>query len=143
MPEMESGGTLGRRSFLKAAVAAPGAALAAPKTIPLRNTIPARTFGKTGYRLPVLACGGSAMVEKWGKAYGVTAPSFAQRVQMVRTAYEQGIRYFDTSRNYQESETIMGEALKDVRENIYLATKVGVDWEAQGIITRDRASGDT
>lgn len=138
MPEVERGGILGRRSFLQAALAAPGTALAAPKTIKLRNTLPARTFGKTGYRLPVLACGGSALVEKWGKAYGVTAPSFAQRVEMVRNAYEQGIRYFDTSRNYQESEAIMGEALNDVRENVYLATKVGVDWEAQGIITRDR-----
>src|SRR5215472_153757 len=116
---------LPRREFLKAGFAA---ALAVPpaKPITLTNAIPARPFGKTGHALPILAHGGSALVEKWSAGYGVTVGSFAQRVEMVRHAYDRGIRYFDTSRNYMESESIYGEALRDVRQNIYLATKVGI-----------------
>jgi aryl-alcohol dehydrogenase-like predicted oxidoreductase len=117
-----------RRQFLTSGLAAVAAA-AAPQ-----NTLPVQAFGKTGRRLPLLACGGSAMVEKWAAGYGVTAPPFAQRVAMVRHAYDAGIRYFDTSRNYFESESIIGEALADVRENIYLASKVGVAAQSAGII---------
>lgn len=108
----------------------------APRTkeITLRGTLPAQPFGKTGHRLPLLACGGSAMVQKWAAGYGVQLPSFGNRVAMVRHAYEMGVRYFDTARNYGESESIVGEALMDVRGNIYLATKVGVRADDQGIL---------
>ena len=88
-------------------------------------TLPDRDFGKTGRRLPILACGGSAMVEKWKGGYGPQL-SFEDRVAMIRHAFESGIRYFDTSPNYGESEALMGEALRDVRDQVYLATKVGV-----------------
>jgi aryl-alcohol dehydrogenase-like predicted oxidoreductase len=133
-----------RRTFLKTGLGA--AALGAgafqtvaqepAKKITLRDTIPAREFGKAGHRLPVLAIGGAAIVERWAPGYGVTLPPFDQRVAMVRCGYEMGIRYFDTSRNYRESESIMGEALKDVRGNLYLASKVGVPGSDDGILER-------
>jgi aryl-alcohol dehydrogenase-like predicted oxidoreductase len=149
MMDTASGGHRSRRDILRGSLtlAIAGAAGSAQarlqqqspgKKIRLRDTIPSREFGKTGHRLPVLAFGGSAMVEQWGKGYGVDLPPFAARLKMVREAYEAGIRYFDTSRNYHESESILGEALKDVRENVYLATKVGVDWEKAGIIGANR-----
>jgi aryl-alcohol dehydrogenase-like predicted oxidoreductase len=94
-------------------------------------------FGKTGRELPILAMGGSAMVRKWQAAYGPQLP-FRDRVAMVRRAFEAGVRYFDTSPNYGESEEILGEALHDVREEIYLATKVGVPRSDNAILTRDR-----
>jgi len=53
---------------------------------------------------------------------------------MVRYGYERGIRYFDTSRNYSESESIYGEALQDIRKNIYLCTKVGVKADDKGLV---------
>lgn len=109
-----------RREFLTAGLAA-AALSAAP-------------FGKTGRRLPVLAFGGSAMVERWLPVYGLKALPFEQRVAMVRHGYEKGIRYFDTSRNYYESEAIYGEALKDVRGNIFLSTKVGVKPDNKGLL---------
>jgi aryl-alcohol dehydrogenase-like predicted oxidoreductase len=137
------GAALERRDFLRvvAAAAAPAA-----KQIKLRGDIPAQMFGKTGHRLPVLACGGSALIEKASALwYGVQPLPYGQRVAMVRHAYDMGIRYFDTARNYLESEEVYGEALQDVRENIYLATKVGVEWEGKGIVerTRVRASIET
>jgi aryl-alcohol dehydrogenase-like predicted oxidoreductase len=123
---------LSRRQLLMAAgaAAAPGA-----KQIALKEGLPAQPFGKTGHRLPVLACGGSSMVERWSAPLAIQLPSFEGRVNMIRHAYDVGIRYFDSSRNYWESEAILGEALKDVRSNIYLASKVGVAAENNGILT--------
>jgi predicted aldo/keto reductase-like oxidoreductase len=46
------------------------------------------------------------------------------RVRLVRSAYDRGIRYFDTAPVYYESESIIGRALADVRDDVYLATKV-------------------
>ncbi len=45
---------------------------------------------------------------------------------MVRYAFDQGIRYFDTARVYSESESIVGKGLKDVRKDAFIATKVAV-----------------
>jgi predicted aldo/keto reductase-like oxidoreductase len=70
--------------------------------------------------------GGSAMVGFWSSAYGVKTLGTDERVAMVRHAYDQGIRYFDTARVYGESEGIIGRGLKGVRDKVYLATKVAV-----------------
>lgn len=42
---------------------------------------------------------------------------------LLRRAYEGGIRFFDTARNYTDSEEKLGYALSHVRDQIYLATK--------------------
>jgi predicted aldo/keto reductase-like oxidoreductase len=90
------------------------------------GTIPTKPFGKTGQTLPILGMGGSAMVQRFIAAYGLKLLSMEQRIAMVRHAYDQGIRYFDTARVYGESESIMGQALKGVRDQVFLATKVAV-----------------
>lgn len=128
-----------RRDFLKSALAAAGGAVlglgvvgagrAEPAVAPAKGirdggTIPRRRFGSTGHTLPVLGMGGSAMVSLWARSYGVTLGDIDQRAHMVRTAYDRGVRFFDTARVYGESERIMGMGLAGVRENVYLATKV-------------------
>jgi len=130
--------TVERRTFLKssliaAAGATASASLANPrraqaaapddKTITHTEGIPLRQFGKTGHQLPVLAMGGSAFVRMFIRAYGMELESMDRRIATVRHAYDQGVRYFDTARVYGESESIMGQGLKGVRENVYLATK--------------------
>jgi len=45
-------------------------------------------------------------------------------VELVRYAYERGVRYFDTAGNYGESQSILGEALKDRRKDVCLLTKI-------------------
>lgn len=136
-------GAIGRRDFLKGGLSLTagamalggtaisgkaGAAAAAdvepPKRISLVGGLPARPFGKTGYVLPVLGHGGSAMVDRWAEGYGVELASYAEREKMVRLGYERGIRYFDTARVYAESEAIMGKALADVRDDVVIASKV-------------------
>src|SRR5262249_36636060 len=89
------------------------------------NGLPARPFGKTGLTLPVFGMGGSAMVllSKFA-GYGVELLPLEKRVAMVRYAYDQGVRYFDTARIYGESESVMGQGLKGLRDKVFLATKV-------------------
>ncbi len=131
---------LGRRTFIKSgltvagtvalgagsAPAAPLPSIATQSEEPIRNThgTPLRRFGKTGHVLSVFGAGGSAMVERWSAAYNVQLASREERAKMVRHAYNQGVRYFDTARIYGESESIVGQGLKGIRDNVFLATKV-------------------
>ena len=121
---------LARREFLKrtahaAAVAsiAGAASGGAPKDkkITLADTIPARALGKTGEKLPILGYGGAGLPKKWGNPLPLE-----DRVKLVRYAYDSGIRYYDTSISYtySESQAIIGKALKDVRDNVFITTKV-------------------
>ncbi len=41
---------------------------------------------------------------------------------IVRKAYDSGINFFDTSRKTPESEKLLGDALYDIRKNIFLST---------------------
>lgn len=121
---------LGRREFLKraaqaAAVGAVSVNVASggmPKEakIKLTDEIPSRILGKTGVELPILGYGGAAIPKKWGNTL-----STEDRVKLVRHAYDSGIRYFDTaiSYTYSDSQAIIGEALKDVRDNVFITTK--------------------
>lgn len=43
--------------------------------------------------------------------------------QLVRSAYEQGINFFDTSRTTPECEKLLGDAIGDIRNNVMVATK--------------------
>ena len=120
---------LERREFLKvafqtAAVASVSARIASAampkeKKFELTDTIPARMFGKTGIKLPVLGFGGAALPKIYGNN-----DSLDDRIKLVRYAYDRGIRYFDTAGNYMESQWIIGEALRDIRDNVFLASKV-------------------
>jgi predicted aldo/keto reductase-like oxidoreductase len=82
-------------------------------------TIPIRTLGKTGLKLPILGYGGAALPRLWRNPL-----SYEDRVKLVRYAFDRGIRYFDTAGNYLESQAIIGEALKDRRREVCLVTKV-------------------
>ena len=42
--------------------------------------------------------------------------------QIVRKAYESGINFFDTSRKNPESEKLLGDALYDIRRNLFIST---------------------
>lgn len=128
-----------RRRILQAGLAGgalafsgPGASLArsaSATNADASDEIPRRRFGKTGHTLPVLGHGGSAMSERFQTKYrlppGSELGSMDERVEMVRAAYDAGVRYFDTARVYGESEKIMGEALAGL-DDVFLATKLAV-----------------
>jgi predicted aldo/keto reductase-like oxidoreductase len=48
-------------------------------------------------------------------------------IEILRTAYDAGIDFYDTARFYTDSEGKLGKAFEDVRENIYIATKTGME----------------
>jgi predicted aldo/keto reductase-like oxidoreductase len=115
-----------RRDFLKTGVVAAIGSVAAGSGVALAGKssndskqIPTRSFGKTGRELPILGYGGAALPKVWGNPL-----STEDRVKLVCYAYDRGVRYFDTAGNYMESQAILGEALKDVRDNVYLVSKV-------------------
>ena len=122
---------IGRREFLKRAAKAAVAgvistgiasgAVPKEKKIDLGDTIPARVLGKTSVELPILGYGGAALPAKFGNTLSTN-----DRVNLVRHAYDSGIRYFDTaiSYTYGDSQAIIGKALKDVRDNVFITTKV-------------------
>lgn len=125
---------LDRRDFIKKGAQATAAAAATvlgtntvqgagpdDKKITFTDALPARVLGKTKVELPVLGYGGAAVPKKFGNTLSDT-----DRVKLVRHAYDSGIRYFDTaiSISYGDSQAIVGEALKDVRDNVFITTKV-------------------
>jgi len=128
MSDRKSG--LNRRELIKTGLAVTaGAAVAgavpeaeaAAKTKYTGGVIPTTVLGKTGVELPILALGGVLLTSKWSGGR-----PFDARVQLARAAYDAGIRYFDTATEYTESERVLGTALEDVRQEVFLNTKIDV-----------------
>ena len=44
-------------------------------------------------------------------------------VYLIKKAYEGGITFFDTARNYTDSEEKLGAALEGIRDKVFVATK--------------------
>jgi len=77
-----------------------------------------RPFGKTGRSFPILSFGGQRIVD----AHHCTED---QAIQIVNTAIDRGIRYFDTAWVYSDgqAETRMGKVVKHRRSEMWIATK--------------------
>jgi len=73
-----------------------------------------RRVGRTGLDISVVGFGGIPII----------SASRDEAEAVVKHAFERGINYFDTARNYGDSEEKMGAALKDVRDEVVLASKV-------------------
>ncbi|MBD0255913.1 MAG: aldo/keto reductase, partial [Cytophagales bacterium] len=61
-------------------------------------------------------------------AYG-NPPTREEAIKLIRGAYEQGVRFFDTAEIYGPhiSEMITGQALKPFRKEVVIASKIGFD----------------
>jgi len=77
-----------------------------------------RPFGKTSKRFPILSFGGQRIVD----SHNCTED---QAVQIVNTAIDRGIRYFDTAYVYSggQAETRLGLVAKHRRSEMWIATK--------------------
>lgn len=71
------------------------------------------TLGSTGIVTPQNAFG----------ALPVQRDDMETAVKILRRAYEGGMTFFDTARAYTDSEEKIGNALSDIREKIFIATK--------------------
>ena len=71
------------------------------------------TLGKTGITVNRNGFG----------ALPIQRVSEEEAVKLLRKAYDNGIRFFDTARAYSDSERKLGLALSDVRDQIIIASK--------------------
>ena len=78
-----------------------------------------RPFGKTGQSFPILSFGGQRIVD----GHGCTED---EAIEIVNTAIDRGIRYFDTAYVYSagQAETRLGKVVKHRRDEMWIATKV-------------------
>lgn len=77
-----------------------------------------RPFGKTGKSFPILSFGGQRIVDEH-------ACTEDQAIEIVNTAIDRGIQYFDTAWMYSQgqAETRLGKVVKERRSEMWIATK--------------------
>ena len=103
-----------RREFLQAGLAVPAAGLlssprleAALGAVQGTPQVVYRTLGKTGLKVS-------------GVGYGI---GFVPVTEVVARAIDMGINYYDTARDYGDSEKIFSDVIKGKRDKIIIATK--------------------
>ena len=92
-------------------------------------TMQFRKFGRLDWNASVLGFGCMRLPTADGKANGPNI-SEAEAVRMIRHALDRGVNYFNTAYVYHEgnSETVLGKALRGLRDQVKIATKSpGVD----------------
>ncbi len=118
-----------RRDFLKTGLAA--AALAGAHSFPLGATHQAATdwvtLGKSGIKVTRLAFGTGSLGGKVQRELGQD-----QFTRLVRHAYDQGIRFFETAESYSGMHQMLGVALQGIPRDSYrlmskVTTRDGVD----------------
>jgi len=79
------------------------------------GALPKRPLGKTGVEVTILGLGGEGILRTFGQE--------KEAVALIRRAIDLGITYFESARAYSGSESYYGEALKERRRDIFLASK--------------------
>ncbi len=109
-----------RRTFLHEAGLA-STALIAEQVVAQTSThsatgLPTRVLGRTGVRVPIIALGG------WHIG---TIQDENEAVRLMHTAIDEGLTFFDNCWDYHDgrAEELMGKAIQDRRNNIFLMTK--------------------
>lgn len=97
-----------------------------------------RHFGHLETPISTLGFGGGAISGEGG-GYGFGAISESESIDLLKEAVDLGINLFDTAPIYGfgASEVRMGKAFKDLREKVFLVSKCGVDWHANGRVNMD------
>lgn len=84
-----------------------------------------RLLGQTGIRVSEIGFGGVEI----GLPYGIgikskaDMPSRSESIRLLHSAVDNGINFFDTARMYGDSESIMGAAFQDMRNQVVISTK--------------------
>jgi len=105
--------SISRRTFL-------GAAAVATSTLQGAQTLPTRTFGRTGRTPSIIALG-------CGSRLGMYETQ-ERAVETINMALDAGVTYIDTAQSYGggKSEVWVGEVMKTRRDGIFLASKTGI-----------------
>jgi aryl-alcohol dehydrogenase-like predicted oxidoreductase len=100
-----------------------------PGNDPEKDDMKYRPLGNSGLTVSAVGFGNWTVSTGW---WGIDDDDFARR--LMRRAFELGITFFDTADTYGNGrgETLLAEALGDVRDRIVIATKGGYDFYAYG-----------
>jgi aryl-alcohol dehydrogenase-like predicted oxidoreductase len=77
--------------------------------------IPKRILGNTGIEVTIMGLGGEGILRTHGYE--------KEASQLINTAIDLGVNYFESARAYSGSESYYGKALKERRKEIFLASK--------------------
>ncbi len=90
-------------------------------------------MGRTGVHVPVIGQGTWQM--------GIDSGARKQEIEALRTGIEAGLTLIDTAEMYAQggSERVVGEAIRDVRDRVYIVTKV---WPTNGTYEGTLKSAD-
>ena len=79
-------------------------------------------------------------VQNMARTYQTTIPARPEMINIIRTAYERGITFFDTAEVYgsHECERILGEAIAPFRDKVVITSKFGFNIDLQ---TGERRAG--
>jgi aryl-alcohol dehydrogenase-like predicted oxidoreductase len=140
---------LERRDFLLAAAGLTAAPLVAGLTQPAAAQTPSRAVASAAAsgrrKLGALEVSSVGLgVQNMHRTYQTTVPSRPEMIDIIRTAYEQGVTFFDTAEAYgpHECERILGEAIASFRDKVVITSKFGwnIDLETgerrPGLISR-------
>jgi aryl-alcohol dehydrogenase-like predicted oxidoreductase len=122
---------IGRRGFLITAAAAAatplvaGCASTGQPTTTITPTAPTTLGRRKLGRLEVTSLG--LGVQNNSRKYDTTTPYRPEQIRLIRDAYNQGIRFFDTAEAYGpfECERILGEAIAGFRNDVVITSKYG------------------
>ena len=79
------------------------------------SILPKRPLGNTGAEISILGLGGEGILRTFGQEKDAVA--------LIQRAIDLGINYFESARAYSGSESYYGEALKERRRDVFLASK--------------------
>ena len=88
-----------------------------------------RQLGQTGLNVSAIGYGCMGISQTYGKP--LPTPD---AVKLIRAAFERGVTFFDTAEVYgpYANETVVGEALQPIRDQVVIATKFGIDIDGTG-----------
>ena len=83
-------------------------------------------------------------VQNMARTYQTTVPARPEMIDIIRTAYERGVTFFDTAEAYgpHECERILGEAIAPFRDKVVITSKFGFNIDPRtgerrpGVISR-------
>jgi aryl-alcohol dehydrogenase-like predicted oxidoreductase len=95
-----------------------------------------RMLGKDGPELSVIGLGAWAMGGSWEFGWGPVDDK--ESVKTIHRALDFGINWIDTAAVYGlgHSEEVVGEALRGIRDEVFIATKCGMVWDEKGTVTK-------
>lgn len=134
-----------RKFFGTSMVAASGAAMAGAGLLGSAHAQTSAGQTSTRRKLGQLEVSSVGLgVQNMARTYQTTIPARPEMINIIRTAYERGVTFFDTAEAYgpHECERILGEAITPFRNQVVITSKFGWNIDLQtgargpGLISR-------